>query len=1785
MTKSMTTNQDSVRSQNIRSRKLITLILTLTLIAITFAVLSSTTSFAATYYVAASSGNDSNIGTYSNPFKTIQHCADIANASDTCLVQAGYYNETISINRGGTPANRITFLANGTAITRRFNIRNSSIVIDGFTFANATGQYVGYIDTRDVADLSDLIMQNNIMLPGVYSISDNVTLTPINATQAIIDAPDGQFLTRGFDGRSFSMSCYELSNSSNQYWTNVLLDDTVNQTEMSVHALYYGNTSMPSGMTQAHCLIYVNAYGFEITATNFTIRNNTMDNLWGNFITFGGANGLVENNTLTNINGWDMFRPFGENHTIRYNFMKDSRLNWGNDNHADFFQTWSNDNTTISRNVIVEHNFVINAETQLCMEENGGLSPFMHNWTVRYNVFAMPMNESGMLTVQANLANYSPQYWYKNTFFRIGGTGGQGIVLSGTVDKVYDNAFIADADNANGMGWYGGSAAYADYNFVSNNPPLYTPKSSTCIQPNVSDGYNFCELHGINGGDPLVKSVDDILGPDGKPWTSDDGLIPLASSPLCNSASDGSDIGAYSCQGCVDTNPIAFYGVDALTGYSPMTVALNASHSLSCAATLTYNWNFGDGNTDNGINTTHTFATGTHQVTLNVTNNLGHSSTYTRTITTYPATEAGLIAWLPFDGTTTDISGRYHQFNWNANASYEAGVGGQATNNTPSQNDYVIAPYSADFDTATAMTISIWAKKHTPDASGDLINKHVTYLETLKPSAFQYYFSTAVSPGTSTSTVTVSNADTNWHHYLLVYNGSTTRFFFDGVLAQTQNSSGDVHVDQTREVTMGNGFGTFLNGSIDEFKMYNRAVSDSEIQTLYLRNYTAEQGEDIYIANISSGNDDGTNCANAHSTTWFNTAADWSVFVSNGDRKISPGDTVHLCGTISNPLSVQRSGLNNYPIKILFEQNAKMSAPTWNSPAIAVDNMNYITIDGGANGIIEATQSGTGLPYIFSSSGVSLVTTTYAEVKNLILRTLYVRTPYSNDNVSNQNGGGRGIDYSYANYVSIHNNTISDVNTGIGASYGAGMTNVSIYNNTISRTHWGINAGDWPANVGTLDNVTIYNNRISQGYAWDGILGDGSWFHINGMYLWAESGGQLHAPKIYGNVIGPDMGNASHITGWIFLSGNVTNPLVYNNVLFASQGGASNGFVSIGCGSGQVCYNATIVGNTFAAINNTVAAIGMRLGINNSVIKNNIFSNMSNAIYAGDPGGDYNITSDYNLFYGTGFYSSDFLKLNGNYYSINNWQAQLGLDNHSSSDTTQNPQFVDPDNYDFHLNAGSPAISSAEDLSAFYTVDKDNKSRPQGGGWDIGAYEYIDVSTTAPSVNETTQITNESAVLHWTTIDATTELVNYGTTLVEGNVIYNSAYSTNHTFPLVNLLNNMKYYFNITACNASLNCSTAGPYEFTTHRTLIFNINTSEWNLSGTTNLSKYDELELANISGVNFSNTYGAISYTTNLSLTQTRNLSNLIKVLPLQISVNSTQLPEFNRSANLIFRNVTLSHPIIKHDGNDCLNTSGICTNQSFNSTANLFTALVSGFSTYTLVEQCSDGIKNYDETGVDCGGANCAACPSAPSGPSGGSSGGGGGAGGGIASVTPTLNSNATNSTTNIDASGKKDLQNNSLRNLHASTNQNANQTAQTVYPQSDNLATKYNFKSLSTILLSLLIGSGLIYAGAVYSSRFVQSARLAKQKSLKSTQVSSQIQISDSAKTDAAQIFANAPPYILQMAQHLEKYLAAGYSSQQLVTMCVQKGWQKEVIVQILQKMNQVSPVNQISRVRN
>lgn len=73
-------------------------------------VSSATAATGITYHVEQT-GSDAAAGSASAPFRTIQRCADVAAAGDTCLIGSGVYRETVTPAHDGTATAPVTFAA------------------------------------------------------------------------------------------------------------------------------------------------------------------------------------------------------------------------------------------------------------------------------------------------------------------------------------------------------------------------------------------------------------------------------------------------------------------------------------------------------------------------------------------------------------------------------------------------------------------------------------------------------------------------------------------------------------------------------------------------------------------------------------------------------------------------------------------------------------------------------------------------------------------------------------------------------------------------------------------------------------------------------------------------------------------------------------------------------------------------------------------------------------------------------------------------------------------------------------------------------------------------------------------------------------------------------------------------------------------------------------------------------------------------------------------------------------------------------------------------------------------------------------------------------------------------------------------------------------------------------------------------------------------------------------------------------------------------------------------
>jgi hypothetical protein len=294
--------------------------------------------------------------------------------------------------------------------------------------------------------------------------------------------------------------------------------------------------------------------GFWINANNVYILNNSIlnfltsagispswanDDGWNNIqiennyiygcnqgLGTSGTNWLVINNEIERlIRGTDGFdadymRIFGDTIVIKNNYFHGTRQEEIGASHTDVFQTyWKNGN--FAHNVLIEENIATDFFHQGIMAEASGHSHY--NIIVRKNIFAdgLSWGICNMGIINCFVEN--------NIFYNIK-THGVGFrrSKSGVPQTVYSSGRVKN-------------------NIFMNAGSNYW-KEEGCSYDN---GYNLLYpaqaggIRDITGVDPLFVDPSNIIGPDGLPFTDDDGLRLQPGSPAIGNGEDGVNIGAY----------------------------------------------------------------------------------------------------------------------------------------------------------------------------------------------------------------------------------------------------------------------------------------------------------------------------------------------------------------------------------------------------------------------------------------------------------------------------------------------------------------------------------------------------------------------------------------------------------------------------------------------------------------------------------------------------------------------------------------------------------------------------------------------------------------------------------------------------------------------------------------------------------------------------------------------------------------------------------------------------------------------------------------------------------------------------------------------------------------------------------------------------------------------------------------------------------------------------------------------------------------------------------------
>jgi hypothetical protein len=151
--------------------------------------------------------------------------------------------------------------------------------------------------------------------------------------------------------------------------------------------------------------------------------------------------------------------------------------------------------------------------------------------------------------------------------------------------------------------------------------------------------------------------------------------------------------------------------------------------------------------------------------------------------------------------------------------------------------DYAFANDDTSFSITDAVTVAAWVKINSNGSTFSIARKGATLTPAyslnrlgINRFGFWVYLGSWVNSGGSSTATTVGE----WYHIAGVYNGSEIMIYVNGILDGSSSRSGPIPTTTDNFYIGGDvGNGTeWFNGLIDEVSVWNKALTQSQIQTL-----------------------------------------------------------------------------------------------------------------------------------------------------------------------------------------------------------------------------------------------------------------------------------------------------------------------------------------------------------------------------------------------------------------------------------------------------------------------------------------------------------------------------------------------------------------------------------------------------------------------------------------------------------------------------------------------------------------------------------------------------------------------------------------------------------------------------------------------------------------------------------------------------------------------------------------------------------------------------------------
>jgi len=222
--------------------------------------------------------------------------------------------------------------------------------------------------------------------------------------------------------------------------------------------------------------------------------------------------------------------------------------------------------------------------------------------------------------------------------------------------------------------------------------------------------------------------------------------------------------------------------------------------------------------------------------------------------TSVPVFTNGLAGYWPFSGNANDLSG-------NNNHGMVVGNAVLTTDrfNAPNSayqfngNGYIRAPNSASLCIRKDVSVSVWIKTANQwhGVWGDIVQKGsmLTRSYELAIGCGDKTIWDDVTRGRENWSVKSKNSvtDAKWHHLVGTWDGQTAKLYVDGICERVEQCS-SARIPSSEPLLIGYGgnpyYFSYFKGAIDDLQIYNRALSESEVLSLY--NYSI-------ISNVAAG--------------------------------------------------------------------------------------------------------------------------------------------------------------------------------------------------------------------------------------------------------------------------------------------------------------------------------------------------------------------------------------------------------------------------------------------------------------------------------------------------------------------------------------------------------------------------------------------------------------------------------------------------------------------------------------------------------------------------------------------------------------------------------------------------------------------------------------------------------------------------------------------------------------------------------------------------------------------